>query len=169
MTSMEKKLTENRLTEVKAALSAKYRTVDLGGEKFFVATDGVFGLGVVLFPCSVSWIPEGTPVGFFQIPIEISQYLHNGCASLFFLLIAFNSYFLFTKSDGVMTSRKVIRNRIYRLCGGGMLLFEILFAILSLCDAPGYSVMIIEIILLHLFGFSWLTKGEAFPCFNAAS
>ena len=27
MTSMEKKLTENRLTEVKAALSAKYRTV----------------------------------------------------------------------------------------------------------------------------------------------
>ena len=42
MTSMEKKLTENRLTEVKAALSAKYRTVDLGGEKFFVATDGAF-------------------------------------------------------------------------------------------------------------------------------
>ena len=34
MTSMEKKLTENRLTEVRAALSAKYRTVDLGGEKF---------------------------------------------------------------------------------------------------------------------------------------
>ena len=35
MTSMEKKLTENRLTEVKAALSAKYRTVDLGGENIF--------------------------------------------------------------------------------------------------------------------------------------
>ena len=31
MTSMEKKLTENRLTEVKAALSAKYRTVDIDG------------------------------------------------------------------------------------------------------------------------------------------
>ena len=49
MTSMEKKLTENRLTEVKAALSAKYRTVDLGGEKFFVATDGAF-FRVGVFP-----------------------------------------------------------------------------------------------------------------------
>ena len=135
-------------------------------DNWVTTMSGVFGLGIVLFPCSVSWIPKGTPVGFFQIPIEISQYLHNGCAALFFLLIAFNSYFLFTKSAGVMTPRKVIRNRIYRICGGGMLLFEVLFAILSLCDAPGYIVMIIEIILLHLFGLSWLTKGEAFPCFN---
>ena len=135
-------------------------------DNWVTTMSGVFGLGIVLFPCSVPWIPKGTPVGFFQIPIEISQYLHNGCAALFFLLIAFNSYFLFTKSAGVMTPRKVIRNRIYRICGGGMLLFEVLFAILSLCDAPGYIVMIIEIILLHLFGLSWLTKGEAFPCFN---
>ena len=48
-----------------------------------------------------------------------------------------------------MTDRKRIRNRIYRICGAGMLFFEI-----------------VEIILLHLFGFAWLTKGEAFPCFN---
>ena len=26
--------------------------------------------------------------------------------------------------------------------------------------------MIIEIILLHLFGFAWLVKGEAFPFLN---
>ena len=57
MTSMEKKLTENRLTEVKAALSAKYRTVDLGGEKFFVATDGAF-FRVGVFPGA-----SGTPKG----------------------------------------------------------------------------------------------------------
>ena len=57
MTSMEKKLTENRLTEVKAALSAKYRTVDLGGEKFFVATDGAF-FRVGVFPGA-----NGTPKG----------------------------------------------------------------------------------------------------------
>lgn len=53
MTSMEKKLTENRLTEVKAALSAKYRTVDFGGEKFFVATDGSVFPELVHFP--VRW------------------------------------------------------------------------------------------------------------------
>jgi hypothetical protein len=26
--------------------------------------------------------------------------------------------------------------------------------------------MVVEIILLHLFGFAWLVKGEAFPIFN---
>lgn len=57
MTSMEKKLTENRLTEVKAALSAKYRTVDLGGGKFFVATDGAF-FRVGVFPGAMALVIE---------------------------------------------------------------------------------------------------------------
>lgn len=57
MTSMEKKLTENRLTEVKAALSAKYRTVDLDGEKFFVATDGAF-FRVGIFPGAMALVIE---------------------------------------------------------------------------------------------------------------
>ena len=57
MTSMEKKLTENRLTEVKAALSAKYRKVDLDGEKFFVATDGAF-FRVGVFPGAMALVIE---------------------------------------------------------------------------------------------------------------
>lgn len=57
MTSMEKKLTENRSTEVKAALSAKYRTVDLDGEKFFVATDGAF-FRVGVFPGAMALVIE---------------------------------------------------------------------------------------------------------------
>lgn len=57
MTSMEKKLTENRLTEVKAALSEKYRTVDLDGEKFFVATDGAF-FRVGVFPGAMALVIE---------------------------------------------------------------------------------------------------------------
>lgn len=57
MTSMEKKLTENRLTEVEAALSAKYRTVDLDGEKFFVATDGAF-FRVGVFPGAMALVIE---------------------------------------------------------------------------------------------------------------
>ena len=57
MTSMEKKLTENRLTEVKSALSAKYRTVDLDGEKFFVATDGAF-FRVGVFPGAMALVIE---------------------------------------------------------------------------------------------------------------
>ena len=31
---------------------------------------------------------------------------------------------------------------------------------------PGWSVMVVEIILLHLFGFAWLVKGEFFGFLN---
>nr|AIF26758.1 hypothetical protein [uncultured bacterium fosmid pJB89E1] len=127
---------------------------------------GLFGLGIVLFPCSVSWIEEGTKVGFFQIPMEISSTIHGICAGAFFLLIALNSILLFTKSGPTMTERKKLRNRIYRICGYGMIVLELAFVAVKICGAPGYCVMIVEILLLHLFGFSWLVKGEAFPFFN---
>lgn len=128
---------------------------------------GIFGLGIVLFPCTVSWQDEGMRVGFFQLPMQISNYLHTACAGLFFLLLAFNSFYLFTKTgNSPMTPRKRIRNRIYRICGAGMLFFEFIFVCLVVFDAPGYCTMIVEIILLHFFGISWLVKGEAFPFLN---
>ena len=65
-----------------------------------------------------------------------------------------------------MTDRKRIRNRIYRVCGIGMLVLEVAFAVVMLCGAPKFFIMIIEIILLHIFGISWLVKGEAFPFLN---
>ena len=127
---------------------------------------GIFGLGIALFPCKVSWIPDGTHVGFFQVPIEISHIIHTGCAAVFFLLIALNSIFLFTKHDETMTDRKIIRNKIYRFCGWGMIGLEAVFVALQLFKAPGYFVMILEILLLSLFGFAWLVKGDTFPFLN---
>ena len=135
-------------------------------DNIITSLSGLFGLGIVLFPCRVSWIPDGTPVGFFQLPIELSNTIHTVCAALFFLAIALNSICQFTKSGPVMTDRKKIRNRIYRICGYGMLVMEVMFVVARLLGAPGYMVMIIEIILLHLFGFAWLVKGEAFPFLN---
>ena len=127
---------------------------------------GTFGLGIVLFPCKVSWIPDGTPVGFFQIPIETSHIIHTVCAALFFFTIAMNSLFQFTRTSGNMTDRKIIRNKVYRFCGYGMLALEAAFLILRLVKAPGYWIMIIEVLLLHLFGFAWLVKGGAFRFLN---
>ena len=135
-------------------------------DNFITSLSGTFGLGIVLFPCKVSWIPDGTPVGFFQLPIETSNIIHTVCAALFFLTIAINSICQFTKSGPVMTDRKRIRNRIYRICGYGMLVLELAFVVMRLLGAPGYVVMILEILLLHLFGFAWLVKGEAFPFLN---
>ena len=128
---------------------------------------GLFGLGIVLFPCKVGWIPDGSPVGFFQLPIEFSHILHLSFAALFFLFAALNSLFLFTKHGETMTDRKKVRNTIYRICGWGMIGLEALLVVLGLVfGTPAWFVMVIEIILLQLFGFAWLVKGEFFPFLN---
>lgn len=135
-------------------------------DNWVTTLSGVFGLGIVLFPCNVSWIDDGTRVGFFQLPIEASNYLHGFCAAVFFALLAYNSAFLFTKSKGDMTDKKKLRNRIYKFCGWGMIGFEVVFALALIFPIPGYLTMIIEIILLHLFGLSWVVKGNAIPFLN---
>lgn len=138
-----------------------YNTTD----NIVTSASGIFGLGIILFPCKVGWFKAGAHVGFFQLPMEISNTIHCACAAFFFLLIALNSLLLFTKTKNneTMTDRKKRRNLVYRICGIGMLVFEGVFALLAVFDAPGWTTMVTEIILLHLFGFSWLTKGDAFP------
>ena len=127
---------------------------------------GLFGLGIVLFPCKVDWIPDGSPVGFFQLPIEFSQIIHTGCALLFFLCAAINTLCQFTRHGDTMTEQKKVRNVIYRICGWGMIGLEAALVAANLLGAPGWSVMVVEIILLHLFGFAWLVKGEFFGFLN---
>ncbi len=125
---------------------------------------GVFGLGIILFPCTVGWHDSMAPVGFFQVPMKYSNMVHCFCASVFFCLLAFNSYFLFTKTDDYdnMTDNKKKRNVIYHICGIGMLVFMILQVIsVSVSWLPGYCTMINEIALLFFFAVSWLTKGNA--------
>ena len=36
-------------------------------DNWVTSLSGVFGLGIVLFPCKVSWLEEGEKVGFFQL------------------------------------------------------------------------------------------------------
>ena len=127
---------------------------------------GLAGLGIVLFPCKVDWIPDGSPVGFFQLPIEFSHTVHTICAVLFFLFAAINTLFLFTKHGDTMTDRKKVRNTIYRICGWGMIGLLALLVLFVLVNAPNWLVMVLEILLLHLFGFAWLVKGEFFPFLN---
>ena len=126
---------------------------------------GVFGLGIVLFPCSVDWI-DGK-VGFFQLPIELSHKIHCACAAIFFILLAFNSFFLFTKTDAgsLITDKKKLRNKIYHACGLGMFVF-LVFQAFSAFFLPGWLTMINEIFLLQFFGISWLVKGGAFKFLN---
>lgn len=81
---------------------------------------GLAALSICLFPCGATTLAY---VGTFMIPVAISSLIHNISAVIFFGLLAFNSIFLFTKSNAVkMTKNKKIRNWIYRICGIGMIL-----------------------------------------------
>ena len=135
-------------------------------DNLLTTSAGIAGLGIVLFPCKVSWLETGTRVGFFQIPMEVSHTVHGICAAIFFLAIALNSIFQFTKTRKTMTERKKLRNKIYRICGYGMLVLEVVFFVVRVTNAPGFWTMILEILLLLLFGIAWLVKGEAFPFLN---
>ena len=133
-------------------------------DNIITTISGLFGLGIVLFPCSVGWIDSYEAVGFFQVPMCISNKIHCFCASVFFCLLAFNSYFLFTKTDDYdcMSESKKKRNVVYRTCGIGMLFFMLLQVISSISPHfKGYWTMINEIGLLFFFSVSWLTKGNA--------
>lgn len=126
---------------------------------------GIFGLCICLFSCepcefmSSAEVMGLTHVGTFQIPVLVSKWLHNGFAVAFFVLLAYISFFQFTKTSGGMTQRKKIRNIIYRVCGVGMLAS---FLILLLPEFY-IQVWLTETLALFFFGVSWLTKSEVVP------
>lgn len=130
---------------------------------------GIFGLCICLFPCATKFLiphwPDAnipTIVGTFQLPQDMSSIIHNASAIIFFGILAYNSFFLFTKSSGEMTDKKKKRNIIYRVCGVGMLasfIFIIPVSIIGLWS----GVWWIEAIALTFFGISWLTKSDMYP------
>jgi hypothetical protein len=127
---------------------------------------GICGLGLALFPCKEYETSIGL-IGVFQINQQKSDMMHITFAALFFLLLAINSIFLFTKSKRKTrkTKQKIWRNRIYIFCGcfiiAMMILLLILLNVLSETIRNKYFiVLIIEAFMLGAFGVSWLIKGE---------
>jgi hypothetical protein len=100
-------------------------------------------------------------VGTFQINPIVSGILHNICAIGFFILLAYNSYFLFTKSGGNMTENKKKRNIIFRVCGIGMAASFLFIIPISIFEWWG-GIWIVETIALAFFGISWLTKAGCY-------
>ena len=118
---------------------------------------GVAGLGVCLFPCSVDGSAEC--VGTFLLDKDLSNVIHTVSAVIFFILLAYNSIFLFTKGEANPTKKKRIRNVIYRVSGAGMIAS---FTLLLLPDFT-VKVWLIEAIALFFFGISFLTKADIYP------
>ena len=117
---------------------------------------GVAGLCICLFPCGATTLKE---VGTFMLERRTSSIIHNASAIIFFVLLSYNSFFLFTKSSGKKTRKKRIRNAIYRISGLGMIAS---FALLLL--PPFYiQLWLVETIALFFFGISFLTKADIYP------
>ena len=125
---------------------------------------GIFGLFICIFPCSnpdmylIGYIPDF--VGTFQLPYEVSGWIHNISAVTFFLLLAYNS--LFTKSSGEMTEKKKKRNLIFKICGIGMVVSLICIIPLTIFEVWG-GTWWVEMFALAFFGVSWLTKSNVYP------
>lgn len=119
---------------------------------------GIFGLGICLFPCADSILEK---VGTFQIPLEVSGWIHNICAISFFVLLAYNSIFLFTKGSDNPTENKCKRNIIFRICGVGMIASFILLIPFNIFNVQ-CGVWIVEALALSFFGISWLTKAQRY-------
>lgn len=110
----------------------------------------VFALGVALFP-------DNGP--------GIEPVIHYVSAAALFLVLAYFSLFLFTKTGGNPTPKKLVRNRIYRGCGIVMLACIVLMGLYSLAGKPDAlsavkPVFWLETLALWAFGFSWFVKGE---------
>jgi hypothetical protein len=127
-------------------------------DDILLTCSGIAGLGICLFPCSIDTITGR--IGTFMIDSEISDIIHTIFAIIFFVLLAYNSFFLFTKGAGEMTKKKKIRNVIYRVCGIGMIAS---FAILLLPDFY-VKVWLVETIALFFFAVSFLTKADIYRC-----
>ena len=126
-------------------------------DDILLTISGVLGLGICLFPCAVSTSPG--KVGTFMIDSSVSNIIHIGCALAFFALLAYNSFFLFTRSSGEMTREKKMRNIIYRVCGIGMIGS---FAIMLFPYFPSQT-WVTEALALTFFGVSFLTKADIYP------
>ncbi len=118
---------------------------------------GIAGFGICLFPCAIT--AEHEKVGTFLIDNQVSNTLHFIFAVIFFVLLAYNSFFLFTKSSGDITQNKRKRNIIFRVCGIGIVAS---FLILLIPNFP-CKTWVMEFVALFCFGISFLTKANVFP------
>ena len=129
----------------------------------------LFALCVAFFPCS-NFYPLSACKVLELKGNDTINYIHFGSAACLFLVFAYFSLILFTRSSGHPTDRKRKRNVIYKVCGVIILLCIILILLYSVVPVihkqfEEYKpIFWLEALALLAFGLSWLTKGEAlFP------
>ena len=125
---------------------------------------GICALGIAFFPTNDT---SANSCAIFHLPLsDVRDIVHLVCAASFFILLAWLSIFQFTKSKGVKTDKKKMRNKVYVICGILILVFIALIALYMAFIKTSTAlnklkpVFWLEWFALIAFGISWLIKGE---------
>jgi hypothetical protein len=93
--------------------------------------------------------------------------VHFTSAAGLFLVLAYYSFFLFTKTSGDVTPEKVKRNQVYRWCGAVIVACIVVIGVHGAyarsqeLDAKSWPALFwLESLALWAFGVSWLVKGQ---------
>lgn len=145
-----------------------YRGYDIK-DRICSLVEAIASLGIIIFPKNIQYVEY---VGLFNLPVKVSGIFHNIFASTMFLTFAFQILFLFTKGSNEPTSKKKLRNKIYRVCGSIILFFAICMglaetAIFTSWVPEWFPIKLIdETFMLTAFAFAYLVKSEAINKFN---
>ena len=136
---------------------------------------GIAAICVILFPTNnlvdSAAAVDGSYIISYTQPSSFRVGFHYVSAALFFLVLAYMSAFLFTKSNPAKprSPHKRLRNRIYRVCAVLMvlsILAILLLGKLNLIPELPYDewklTFWLEVLAVESFGISWLVKGEFF-------
>ncbi len=101
----------------------------------------------------------------------LESLVHSISAVAMFLVLAYISFRLFTKTTGERTPRKLVRDRIYRICGIVILVCIVLIVLYHFLPGdnsfvPLRPIFWLEAVALWAFGISWFVKGEAVRFLN---
>jgi hypothetical protein len=110
-----------------------------------------------------------TPICFEH---EIWGWIHFAAAALFFVTMGYLSAFHFPKGKEPFSDQKKRRNTIYKCCGYGMWVVLILTGVLILLEDQIPIARLVfwsEVVLLVLFGSTWLVKGKGLVDFGIQS
>ena len=129
--------------------------------------ESISAIGIVIFSCATDGLVGS--VGLFHLPFGISNIFHCIFATVLFLAFGFQITFLFTKSTENPTEKKLVRNKIYKICGIIIFVFCIIQFVTSIFNFIPYwfpMTWLNEFVMLVAFGVAYLIKSESIGKLN---
>jgi len=147
------------------ALLSCYRTPALRDSVVAIVA-GIAATGIGLFPMDPTYAPEilrkyPDMVGRCYIPRGLLGF-HFIFVGTFFVLSFYLVYFRFSAfTPPTPNPAKVLRNKIYKICGAVMLVAFAAIGVLAFFE-QGASIFWPETVAVGAFAVAWLVKGQTF-------